>query len=204
VSGPSNLTGCTRLDDSRWEKGAIEIPTPAKVVAQIWCEAYYARRKLVSAKILQKRRVGENGCYVDERSMVHDLSALVTSRSGPVRCREVTHEFDYASGRADLVGVGHQEALHAFETKLHKWRQALDQARRNGCFAHYCYVALPEHAANMALKARDEFRRHGVGLVLLSRKAAKLAIRPRRNAPLLPWLTKLALSEIILDGRTAK
>jgi hypothetical protein len=136
--------------------------------------------------------------------MVRALSALVTSQSGPVRCRDITHEFDYVSGRADLVGVGHQDALHAFETKLHKWRKALDQARRNGCFAHYCYVALPERAASMALKAREEFRRHGVGLVLLSRQAAKLAIRPRRNTPLLPWLTKVALSEISLGCGTAK
>lgn len=132
--------------------------------------------------------------YPNEQSMVNALSAFLTSRVGPVRCREVTYEFDYRSGRTDLVGLGHQNSLHAFEAKLLKWRDALQQAWRNTCFAHYCYVALPELTAKAALRGRHEFERHGVGLIVLSHHGAKLAIPPRRNTPLLPWLTKAALS----------
>jgi hypothetical protein len=142
--------------------------------------------------------------YRNERSMVQALSILVTSQQGPVHCIEVTEEFDYASGRTDLVGLGRKDTLHAFETKLAKWREALDQARRNSCFAHYCYVALPGRAANLALKARDEFRRHGVGLVVLTAQKARLAIRPRKNAPLLPWLTETALSLLFREQAAAK
>ena len=148
----------------------------------------------MGAKSIKRKSVGSDALYLSEQSMVEDLSAFVTSRVGPVRCREVRYEFDYRSGRTDLVGLGDHDALHAFEAKLLKWREALHQALRNTCFAHYCYVALPEFTAGAALKAKHEFQRHGVGLLVLSRHEAKLAIPPRRNAPLLPWLTKVALS----------
>lgn len=151
-------------------------------------------QETVGAKLFKSGSAGDDARYLNEQSMVEDLSAFVTSQTGPVRCREVTYEFDYRSGRADLVGLGNRGSLHAFETKLHKWREALHQAWRNACFAHYCYVALPELTASVALKAKHEFQRHGVGLLILSRHEAKLAIPPRRNAPLLPWLTKAALS----------
>ena len=129
---------------------------------------------------------------------------MVTGKSSPVRCFEITREFDYASGRTDLVGLGRRDTLHAFETKLTKWRDALKQARRNSCFAHYCYVALPECVAHLALQAREEFQRHGVGLLVLTKKQVKLAIRPRRNAPLLPWLTETALELFDPDGIAGK
>lgn len=148
----------------------------------------------MGTKTLQKGVIGESACYLSEQSMTQDLCTFITRRQEPVHCHGITSEFDYAAGRADLVGLGDNDFLHAFETKLNKWRKALDQARRNTCFAHYSYVALPERAANVALKAKEEFRRHGVGLVVLNGNTAKLVIRPRRNSPLLPWLTKVALS----------
>jgi hypothetical protein len=114
-----------------------------------------------------------------------------------VRCLQVAFEFNYAAGRTDLVGLGGESEVHAFETKLSKWREALEQARRNTCFAHYSYVALPAKTADNALKAKEEFHRHGVGLVALDGQQARLAIRPRRNAPLLPWLTQSALGFLL-------
>jgi len=135
--------------------------------------------------------------------MVEDLSMLVTSKRGRFRFQQVAHEFDYASGRTDLVGRDGEDRLHAFETKLIKWKEALDQARRNACFAHFCYVALPFRSAQSALRAKSEFRRHGVGLVLMTGLDAKLAIRPRKQAPLLPWLTKMALAFFPTNERVA-
>jgi hypothetical protein len=152
---------------------------------------------IISATNMGKRSPQWNSAvYSTEKTMVRDLTAFVVACNGPVRCRQVTHEFDYSSGRTDLVGLGNNDALHAFEAKLTKWRDALHQARRNGCFAHYCYVALPNHAASLAIKAKEDFVRHGVGLVVVNKNEAKLAIRPRRNTPLLPWLTESALSQL--------
>jgi hypothetical protein len=151
----------------------------------------------VGARILQQRSAEALAFYSSERKLVRDLSRLVTSRTGPVRCREVAFEFNYAAGRTDLVGLGQESEVHAFETKLSKWREALEQARRNACFAHYSYVALPVKTADNALKAKEEFHRHGVGLVALDGQQGRLAIRPRRNAPLLPWLTQSALGFLL-------
>jgi len=151
----------------------------------------------MGAAILRQESVGPLELYSSERMLVRDLSKLVRSRCGPVRCREVAFEFDYTAGRTDLVGLGHDSEVHAFETKLSKWREALEQARRNTCFAHYSYVALPVKAADNALKAKDEFRRLGIGLVALNGEHGRLAIRPRRNAPLLPWLTQSAVGFLV-------
>lgn len=152
----------------------------------------------------RRRTTGVDGGYFDERSMVQELSALLTSSDGPIRCLQVATEFDYSSGRTDLVGLGRKNVLHAFEAKLLKWREALEQARRNTCFAHYCYVALPKRAADLALKSTEDFRRHGVGLLVLTGREARLAIRPRRNTPLLPWLTKVALLELNPEAAAAE
>lgn len=151
-----------------------------------------------------RQSASTDGGYRDERSMVEDLSALLTSRKGPVRCSQIASEFDYSSGRTDLVGLGRNHVLHAFEAKLLKWREALEQARRSTCFAHYCYVALPKRSADLAIKAREDFRRHGVGLVVLTGRKATLAIRPRRNEPLLPWLTRAAVAQLSAEPAAAR
>jgi hypothetical protein len=136
---------------------------------------------------------GDEINYHSEESLADDWSRVVVRENSPVQCREVAREFDYASGRTDLVGLDPANRLHAFELKLSKWRKALDQARRNTCFAHYCYVVLPARSAQAALKAQDEFERHGIGLVILNGNVAALVVRPRWNPPLLPWLTEVAL-----------
>lgn len=146
----------------------------------------------MATKALQRFTSSEDACYLTEDSLARELSELVVSSKSPVRCQNAASEFDYSSGRADLVARDARDYVHAFEAKLIRWRDALEQARRNTCFAHYCYVAIPSRSAAPALKARNEFRRHGVGLVVLTGQTATLAIRPRRNVPLLPWLTKLA------------
>jgi hypothetical protein len=148
----------------------------------------------MNVKAVRKNHKTKEACYLTERHLVEDLSSVVKEKNSPVPCREVAREFDYASGRTDMLGLGQQDEVHAFETKLSRWREALDQARRNACFAHYCYVALPAKAANAALKFEREFIRHGVGLIVLGMEQANLAIKPRRNDPLLPWLTKAALA----------
>jgi hypothetical protein len=148
----------------------------------------------MNAKTVRKSRSREEACYLTEQSLVEELTSVVVERSSPVLCREVAREFDYASGRTDVLGLGEKDEVHAFETKLSKWREALDQARRNACFAHYCYVALPAKAAQAALRCEREFIRHGVGLIVIGMQQVELVIKPRRNDPLLPWLTEAALA----------
>lgn len=134
--------------------------------------------------------------YKTEKRLVRDLSAHVKAGRGAIRLSKVAYEFGYTTGRTDLVGIGSSKALHAIEAKLAKWKDALDQARKNRCFAHYCYVALPQAAARTALSQKDAFRRFGVGLLVVNDTGAQLAIKPKRNAPLLPWVTKLAVATL--------
>ena len=135
----------------------------------------------------------EDACYLTEESLVQDLALVVQGGKGPFRCRAVTFEFDFASGRTDLIGLDRDDELHAFEAKLTKWRKALEQAGRNTSYAHYTYVVLPSRTAASALKASDEFRRRGVGLVVLGKTVPRIEIMPRRAEPLLPWLTDTAM-----------
>lgn len=128
--------------------------------------------------------------------MVRQLSSHVREGRGAIRLHKVTHEFGYSTGWTDIVGIGRSNALHAIEAKLQKWREALNQARKNRCYAHYCYVALPESAAKNALSQGHEFRKLGVGLLIVTAGEAQLAIRPKRNAPLLPWVTKVAVETL--------
>jgi len=150
----------------------------------------------VETKSLRANLSEKKTGYINESTMVDDLSALVVRNQSPVRCRQISHEFDYSSGRTDLVGLGSRKSVHAFEAKLTKWRDALHQARRNTVFAHYCYVALPTQAAMLAIKAKEDFLRFGIGLVIVSKREAKLAIKPRRNKPLFPWMTKTARTQL--------
>ncbi|WP_265595418.1 hypothetical protein [Verrucomicrobium sp. BvORR106] len=138
--------------------------------------------------------------YSSEACLVSDLEAIIRSGTGPVFCSSVVPEFDFVSGRTDLVGLNPDSTLHAFEAKLQKWKRALEQARRSRNFAHYSYVVLPQCAAQPALKARDEFVRQGVGLVIVVEKKARLEIVPKRKDPLMPWLTAKALTRLSDDG----
>jgi len=134
--------------------------------------------------------------FKTESRMVRHLSAHVREGRGPIRLDRVKHEFGYSTGWTDIFGIGRSNALHAHEAKLQKWREALNQARKNRCYAHYCYVALPESAAKNALSQEHEFRKLGVGLLIVTAAGAQLAIRPKRNAPLLPWITKVAVETL--------
>jgi hypothetical protein len=134
--------------------------------------------------------------YSTEKRLVSDLSAHVTNGRGSVKLSKLAFEFGHSSGWTDVVGLGGRKVLHAFEAKLNRWKDALDQARKNRCFAHYCYVALPATAAKRALESRQDFEKFGVGLVVVSTDSARLAIRPKRNAPLLPWITKVAVATL--------
>lgn len=108
----------------------------------------------------------------------------------------VGFEFAFHGGRTDVVAEANEGVVIAFEAKLIKWRPALYQAYRNTSFAHYSYVAVPSNTARNALKRAHEFERRGIGLCAIESSILKVVIPARRNEPLLPWLTDIALEYI--------
>ncbi len=142
-----------------------------------------------------------DACYPTEEMLVNALSRMIVTAQSPIPCNVVGFEFFYASGRTDIVGISTSGDLHAFEAKLSKWKKALEQARRNACFAHYCYVVLPSRAGKAALKSKEQFQRQGIGLICMENGEPKIEIEPKRNAPLLPWLTDAARTHVESESR---
>jgi hypothetical protein len=134
----------------------------------------------------------EDACFLTESSLLVEFSQSILSRSSPVKVSQVACEFDYSSGRTDLVAKDRNLELYAFELKLNDWRKALQQARRSECFAHYTFVVLPYRNSRAALESESLFRQAGVGLILLDGVSAYLVFPARRKNPLLPWLTEKA------------
>jgi len=130
--------------------------------------------------------------YPTEAKLVDELCEELSSADFPVSCEKHGLEFNYASGKTDLIAICAKGKLHAFEAKLTKWQKALDQARRNSCYAHYSYVVLPKMNAKTAIKNRNKFRQHGVGLLTFGNGKPKLEIRPVSRKPFVPWLTEAA------------
>jgi len=61
------------------------------------------------------------------------------------------------------------------ESKVSKWRHAIQQARRNRLFSHRSYVALPEQLAARVSSDAD-FLASGVGLLSVSDRGATLVV----------------------------
>jgi hypothetical protein len=134
--------------------------------------------------------------YRRESALVEDFIGhlAVTSPWGSVK---VMIEFFYARGRTDVVALGDGGELIAFEAKLSRWRDALHQAYRNRCFAHRTYVVLPQAAAETAVQHEAEFRRRGVGLVVVSSQGVREALDAEWSAPWQEWLSQIAASKIL-------
>lgn len=58
--------------------------------------------------------------------------------------------------------------ITAIEAKLKNWQKALQQANRNKLFANRVYVAVPEKYSSAPLANISSFRKHSVGLIVLS------------------------------------
>lgn len=130
--------------------------------------------------------------------MVSCFIDLLDSPSNPWGPVQITREFFYARGRADVVALRDEKHLIAFEAKLKNWRQALDQAYRNTCFAHRSYVVLPKEAALAAFRCVGEFQRRGIGLCYLSGPEFVVLQESSVNEPLEPWLAAEAISKVLV------
>jgi len=94
----------------------------------------------------------------------------------PFQSSGTSLEFNYRSGKADVILKSPDDLLFAFEAKLSNWRAALNQAYRNSHFAHFCYVVLPPGSGARALKYRREFNKRGVGLCIVDETGVQVAI----------------------------
>jgi hypothetical protein len=103
-------------------------------------------------------------------------------------------EFFYQRGRTDIVAVDDSGCVIAFEAKLVKWREALQQAYRNTCFAHRSYVVLPKNTALLAHRYSAEFALRDIGICYIWQDGVIVLQEAGKADPLQPWLAHQAIS----------
>jgi len=137
--------------------------------------------------------------YELESDLVKDFQAVIPGVPDTFTIIAMASEFNYVEGKVDLIAKDSNGDLVAFEAKLSRWRDALNQAYRNSSFAHYSYVVLPERTLENAVTHIAEFHRRGVGLCFFGLSGLRVKIPATRRNPIQPWLTNMAFSYI--DGR---
>jgi hypothetical protein len=139
-----------------------------------------------------------------ESGFVQRVIAALFSDGATWRLTAYIREFDYGTGRTDLVATTERGRVLAFEAKLTRWRGALRQAYRNRAFAHASYVVLPQQAAAKAVAHRDEFERYGIGLCTVEMGRTRVLIAARDSQPLLFWLSARALAQLGAENGSAR
>lgn len=122
------------------------------------------------------------------------------SNSLPWPTLRVVREFDYVSGRTDVLSLSIENEIIAFEAKLTNWRKAIHQAWRNTSFANQVYVVLPRKQAVAAIKNKAEFNERGVGLCVVDEDGIEVIIRGTSNQPIIPWLNSKAMLALVGNG----
>lgn len=130
--------------------------------------------------------------FANEESLTCCFDEVLLRDKSPFSPKYIAREFDYREGRTDVILANEYGDLLAFEMKLEKWKQALNQAYRNSSFAHYSYIVLPSQAAKRAVKQENEFIKRGVGLCVVDGATIRIEIKAKRIEPLRPWLTESA------------
>lgn len=93
--------------------------------------------------------------------------------------------------------------LWAFEAKLARWQEALDQARAYQRYADRAFVVLPLATSSAACRNLSSFRSAGVGLILVDRGRATVVLRARRSSEH-DWRREFALSRLSQTGDTTR
>ncbi len=135
--------------------------------------------------------------YVSEDTLVKDFCSVLKMDEHPWGQLQVKREFDYNRGRTDVVAIDCDGNVIAFEMKLEKWKEAAHQAYKNRCFAHISYVVLPEFTALRAQRSSYEFIRRSVGLCYIKANAVVIALPAPCQHPLQPWLSRIAILDIV-------
>jgi hypothetical protein len=134
--------------------------------------------------------------YKFESELVKKFEGYLRLSQNPFEEVEIGFEFNYRSGKVDVVAKTTNYELISFEAKLLNWRKALAQAYRATSFSHYSYVVLPESIAFAALQFDYEFNSRKVGLCSVANNGIVIHISAPRCNPFQPWLTNSALKYI--------
>lgn len=132
--------------------------------------------------------------YSSERVLVEDFLERLSSTS-PWGKVTTSLEFFYQRGRTDIIAVDETGAVIAFEAKLRRWKDALQQAYRNTCFAHRSYVVLPKTIAEAAHRHSEAFARRGVGICYVDGDIIVILHDASEAHPLQPWLSDKAKAQ---------
>ena len=132
--------------------------------------------------------------YRLEIDLIREFQRHLSSYASPFKIDSIGTEFYYLNGRVDIVAIDYSRKLLAFEGKLMRWRQALNQAYRSTSFADCSYVVLPLTTAEVAIKRQAEFSRRGVGLIGVSSNGIDILLSASPGRKLQPWIGKKALA----------
>ncbi len=132
-----------------------------------------------------------------EQDMFESFCNILDTGDSPWGGVEFSCEFDYRRGKTDVIALKDNQHLIAFELKLHKWKDALQQAYRNTCFAHSSYVVVTRPVAMRAIKSKQDFVRRKVGLCYVENETIKLLLDAEPIEPLQPWLSEKAIEGIL-------
>ncbi|TJZ77532.1 hypothetical protein [Chitiniphilus eburneus] len=138
--------------------------------------------------------------FSTEEMLVDAFASHLARDSAPFELATLIREFDYRSGRTDVLVSDCENQILAFEAKLTDWRKAVHQAWRNTSFAERTYVVLPADVGHRVLRYRTEFERLGVGLCLVSDATIEIAIESKLSEPVLLWLHEKAKSMLATHG----
>lgn len=117
----------------------------------------------------------------------------------PFAINQIAKEFNYQSGRIDLIACNKSNRLYSFEAKLKKWKDAIHQAFKNTSVSHYSYVILPCQMARSVSRFKDCFLEKRVGLATIEMGKVRILIQAPYNDPLRPWLTESAFSYLEME-----
>lgn len=139
-----------------------------------------------------------------EKDLVETFCSLIASKNSPWPQSHYTKEFSYSGGKTDILLLDNSKTLIALEAKLHRWREALQQAFRNTAFAHESYVLLPRRAALRAANNREDFLKRNVGLLLCDADHVEVLLQPSNALPIQSWLCKKAVLRVMESNNASE
>jgi len=138
--------------------------------------------------------------FSTEKNLVDTFVSHLELTTAPWIPLAVIREFDYVSGRTDILSLSNENEIIAFEAKLSNWRKAIHQAWRNTSFANQVYVVLPRNFASAAIKNKAEFKELGVGLCVVDEDGVEVIFQSTFHQPIMPWLNRKAMHALVGNG----
>jgi hypothetical protein len=133
-------------------------------------------------------------CLHSEAQFVSLLLVALGRGDSPLGELQTTTEWDYKTGRADVLARSACGALIALEAKLTDWRRACRQAYRTTAFVKFAYIVVPKSIAEKACAHEQYFAQYGIGLCSFDGIRLDVLIEASAEDEPLGWLTNRAHS----------